>query len=275
MSKTNAQRRARSLSASTPGLSYQQALNQIRQETQRSWQYRSVLPVGFQPYQVEAFRPEDEKEIRIGECPEGPVYLSDETWWYSRGYDIRSHFADYSRLPYSSEHVDGMLNLLREVRSFSPRQGWGLNNTSRDLGLLDGAVAHDGFPGYRTGLLDEYAGIAHELLEECEPFLDDGNTVAPGSIVYDEIIEARDIAAAGVYLVERVMPEHFDGMLIWGELSNRPFWRCLYALHEAYVLLGDTERQANIETQMLYLDPQSSYIEHVTRCYFSSSQEQQ
>jgi hypothetical protein len=59
----------------------------------------------------------------------------------------------------------------------------------------------------------------------------------------------------GVRLGEQALGQHFDGVLLWGMLNNRPFLRCLYGFGLSVWRLGRFEEAAAAFERLLWLDP--------------------
>ena len=264
MSRTNDQRDARTLQAANPGMSYQQALARVRSTRPArgsQWRYQSVLPPDFQSTGLNYVRPEDENALWLREFPSRFTRTKDgsieaELWdprvALSSGPEgLLFSVKQRSLVSVSPAKQRLITNLLQEVITAGPRKEWAFNDTC--INPDDSQCDEDGEPlPYRTGLLDEYAETAWNWIEECEIDESTGLVEKADSAL---MLRAQAEASAGVYLGEMALPPHFDGLLDYGVLDNRPFWRCLEALKTTYRLLGDGPRANAVSRNTLFLDP--------------------
>lgn len=75
-----------------------------------------------------------------------------------------------------------------------------------------------------------------------------------------EASKAETYASVGVDVCERVLPKNYSGQLLWIELNNRPYHRCLRILVNAYEALGEPEKSEAMKSKLRQLDPRQ-YIE--------------
>ena len=77
-----------------------------------------------------------------------------------------------------------------------------------------------------------------------------------GNLVFDSWPErAIRHFAAGVAIGDLALPSHFDGLLPWGRLRNRPYLRCLHGHGLCLWRLGHADEAAQVFTRMLSLNP--------------------
>lgn len=77
-----------------------------------------------------------------------------------------------------------------------------------------------------------------------------------GNMVFDRSPQ-RALAhyALGVQIARRTLREHFDGVLPWGLIDNRPFLRCLHGLALCLWRLARFEEAQQTLEQLLWLSP--------------------
>jgi len=83
-----------------------------------------------------------------------------------------------------------------------------------------------------------------------------GADAHPGNLAFDRSPERAMVHyEIGIRIGELSLPAGFDGLLLWGQIYNRPFLRCLHGFGLCFWRLGKLAEAQRVFERVLSLNP--------------------